>query len=56
LTTIILQEIDDVKRPKGALKGLIKIKKEKTKYGGGGLLHFTLIILIQNSKGIRFGG
>lgn len=55
-TIMILQEIDDAKRPKGALNGLIKIKKEQSKYGGGGLLHFTLIILIQNNKGIRFGG
>lgn len=54
--TIRLWEIDDAKRPKGTLKGLIKIKKEEGKYGGGGLLHFTLIILVQNNKGTRFGG
>lgn len=54
--TIILLEIDDAKTPRGALNGLIKIKKEESKYGGGGLLHFAQTILIQNNKGIRFGG
>lgn len=54
--TIILQEIDYTKTLKGALNGLIKIKKEESKYGGGGLVHFTLIILMQNNKVIRFGG
>lgn len=48
-----MQEIDDAKTPKGALNGLIKIKKEESAYGGGGLLHFALalIILILNNKG-----
>lgn len=54
--TIILQEIDYTKTLKGALNGLIKIKKEESKYGGGGLVHFAQIILIQNNKVIRFGG
>lgn len=36
--TLILLEIDDAKTPKGALNGLIKMKKEKSKNEGGRLL------------------